>query len=266
MRWLDTQASGGERPSPSEPRLRLAERALGESVATAVAAQNLAVTYKYRGAFDAAEVLLMRALAIGETVDDRRLVAVVCHNLGGLAHARGDPAGGVAWARGAVQIREDLGDDPLALAADRGALAGLLIDLRELDEAERLLTAARTTFVDRLGEGDLEVAIIDGSLAAVALGRGALDDAERHARAALAKKEMRLGLAHPDLVTTLTTLGTIRRQQGACHEAETLNRRALALLGPLVGIGHPLHRTITRNLERAWRELAVRGHPVGSQL
>src|SRR4029079_13323959 len=95
--------------------LERAERQLGESVGTAGIAQNLAVTYKYTGDFAAAEPLYQRALGIAEAAGEPRLAAVLCHNLGGLAHARGDFAEGVRWARRGIEVRESLGDDPLAL-------------------------------------------------------------------------------------------------------------------------------------------------------
>lgn len=233
-----------------EQALALAEASRGSSVDTAIIAQNLAMTFKYTGRFDEAEQLYRRALAIAEDCDERQLVATICHNLGGLAHARGDHAGGIPWARRSVREREPL-DDPVGLAADRGALAGLLIDAGQLDEARQLLDAACHVFVERLGEDHHEVAVVDGNLAAVALARDDLAAAERHARAALGVKERHLGRDHPELAVTLTTLGTIRRRRGDRREAARLHRRALAVLRPSVVPGHPLLRTVEHNLMTA---------------
>ena len=224
--------------------------ASGESVGTAIAAQNLAVTYKYLGRFDEAEGLYRQALNIAEDAGDRALVASVCHNLGGLFHARGDHATGIPWARRAVEVRATL-DDPLGLAADQGALAGMLLDAGEVDEAAALLTHARATFVALLGPDDYEVGVVDGNLAVCALERGDLDEAERRARSALQLKTAALGPAHPGLAVTLTALGTIRRRQGAADEAAQLHRLALELLRPAVEPEHPLLRTIEDNLDRA---------------
>lgn len=229
--------------------LELVSGALGEGLETAIVAQNLAVTYKYLGRFDDAERLYRRALTIAEHGGDDRVVAAICHNLGGLAHARGEPEGGVPWARRSVRIRETLGDDAVALAADRGALAGLLVDCNDLDEAAELLHAAGRTF-DEHGD-EFEMAIVDGNLAAVALRRGALDDADAFARAALAGKEAALGSSSPELAVTLTTLGTVCRQRGAPEEAVRLHQRALALLERIVEADHPLLRTIHDNLTAA---------------
>jgi len=236
--------------------LELADQVLGgESVVNAIAAQNLAVTYKYIGGFVDAEALLSRALAIAEALDDGHLIATICHNLGGLAHARGDHSVGAAWARRGVDTRERMDDDPLALAGDRGALAGLLIELGAIDDARQLLEAARDTFVELLGDDHIEAAMVDGNLAAIALRRGQLIEAERLARAALAAKQATLGAESPELASTLTTLGVIRRRRGASDEAARLHRQALAVLRPCVDCDHPLLGTIERNLQRA--ELAA---------
>ena len=155
--------------SAHERALELVDAKGGQGVEIAVVAQNLAVAYKYTGRFDDAARLYDRALAIAEAAGDDRLVATICHNLGGLAHARGDAALGVPWARRSITVRAPFGD-PMALAADRGALAGLLIDLGDLDEAADNLHTARETF-EAHGE-DLEVAIVDGNLATGRAGMG----------------------------------------------------------------------------------------------
>lgn len=219
---------------------------------SAVLAQNRAVTLKSVGRFDEADRLYRWALEIAEACGHRELVASVCHNLGGLAHARGDHATGIPWARRAVRERESLGD-PIGLAADRGALAGLLIDAGQLDEARLLLGAAREVFVEHLGEDHHEVAVVDGNLATIALAHDDLGAAEHKARTALRVKERHLGLGHPELAVTLTTLGTIRRRRGDHREAAQLHQRALAVLRPAVDPTHPLLRTIEHNLLEATR-------------
>ena len=233
-----------------ERALVLAEAHDEASLVTAVIAQNLAMTFKYTGRFEEAEPLYRRALVIAERQGEQRLVAVICHNLGGLAHARGDHAAGIPWARRSVRERESL-DNPVGLAADRGALAGLLIDAGDLVEARELLNDARRVFVEHLGDDHHEVAVVDGNLAAVALATDDLAAAERHARSALRVKEHLLGSEHPELAVTLTTLGSIRRRRGDHREAARLHRRALAVLRPAVDPAHPLLRTIQDNLEVA---------------
>lgn len=232
--------------------LALAGAVLGDSLALAVVAQNLAVTLKYTGDFATAETLLLRALGIAEAHAAEAVVATVCHNLGGLNHARGALAQGARWARRGMAIRERLAEnDPVPLALDRGALASLLLELGDLGEAERLLRAARADLVGAFGGDHLEVAIVDGNLAAVALRRGDLAEAEQLARAAIASKRRTLGPDHPSLAPTLVTLATIRRRQEAHREAAALFDEAARVLGPSVQPEHPLLLTIERNRKAA---------------
>lgn len=221
-----------------------------DSIDTAIVAHSLAVAFTYTGRFDSAETLYHRALAIAEARRDRQLVAAVCHDLGGLAHARGDHAAGVAWARRSVAEREAL-DDPIGLAVDRGALGALLLGAGDLEEAGRLLHAARETLAAHLGDRHQDVAVVDDNLAVLALAEGDLSAAERRARSALAVKEDNLGADHPELAVTLTTLGSIRRERGDRRESARLHRRALAVLRPAVELHHPLLRTIQENLAAA---------------
>jgi tetratricopeptide (TPR) repeat protein len=229
--------------------LALADAILGDSLAFAAVAQNLAVTYKYTGDFAAAEALYLRALRIAEAHGAHVVVAVICHNLGGLAHARGEYAVGIEWARRGLALRERNAPDAVAVAADRGALAALLLEVGEVDEADRLLRAARDTFVAVLGAQHLEVAIVEGNLAAISLRRGHLLEAERLARAAVDSKQAALGSDHPTLAPTLITLGTIRRRQGQSDAALALWNEAVRILRPSVQPDHPLLRTIERPTE-----------------
>lgn len=233
-----------------ERALELADGTDADSPLAAVVAQDLAVVHKYTGRFDAAAAHYRRALATAERTGDRGLEAVVCHNLGGLAHARGDHEAGIPWARRAVAVRRTL-EDPVGLATDQGALAGLLVEAGELTEAAELLHEARATFVEVHGDGHHEVAVVDGNLATIALERGDLAEAEQRAAAALRVKERVLGPDHPELAVTLTTLGTIRRRRGHHDDAARLHRRAHAVLRPAVEPGHPLLRTIEANLRTA---------------
>lgn len=244
-RWAEAEAAQRE-------ALALADRVFGPGSRKAAAvAHNLAVTYKYTGRFDEAEALYQRALAAATDAGDTAFLAVICHNIGGLAHARGAPAHGEPWARRAVELREAGGDDPLALAADRGALAAVLIGLGRHEEAEQLLEQAAHTFTAMLGPDHHEVGVVAGNLAALALARGELDVAEVHARRALAIKAAALGSANPELAPTLTTLGTIRRRRGDQAEAVALHRRALDLLESAVEPSHPLLATVRANLATA---------------
>jgi GT2 family glycosyltransferase/Tfp pilus assembly protein PilF len=244
--WTEAEATGRQ-------ALELAEQATGPgSRTTADAANRLAMVCKYTGRFDDAEKLYRRALAVAEAQGDADFLASICHNLGGLAHARGAYAEGEPWARRAVRIREDAEvGEVVTLAKDRGALAAILVGLGKHEEAGDLLRRCRDDFGAALGFDHYEVGVAEGNLAALALALGELVAAEQHARRALAIKHAALGEAHPELATTLTTLGVVRRRAGDRAEAEALHRRALAVLEPAVDRTHPLLRTIRRNLASA---------------
>jgi hypothetical protein len=66
------------------------------------------VLYKYTGCFREALRLYRRALTIAVKVlgPEHPEVATLCHNLGGLEHARGRYARGEPFARRSVAIRE----------------------------------------------------------------------------------------------------------------------------------------------------------------
>lgn len=244
-RWSQSQAAHRQ-------AYALARAEFGaDSEQAAAAGHNLAVTLKYTGGFTEADRLYRAALDVATATGNDAFAAVICHNLGGLAHARRTPAEGVPWARQGLRLREKCDPNPLAVAADQGALAALLISAGEYDEAEHLLTRCRAAFVELLGPDHYEVAVVDGNLAALALARDNLDAAQTHAQHALAGKHATLGPTHPYLAPTLTTLGTIRRRLGSHADAIALHQRAFDVLAPQVTPDHPLLATIRANLQIA---------------
>ena len=89
--------------------LVVAEESLGDSDPDVVTALNaLGILHKYTGRFDEADAFYERAIRLAERVnpDDQSLLATLFHNIGGLAHARGDHAAGEAPARRSVELRE----------------------------------------------------------------------------------------------------------------------------------------------------------------
>ena len=166
--------------------------------------------------------------------------AALHHNLGGLAHSRGEAAAGLWHARRAVQIRRAaLGDDHPDVAADQGAYAAILQDLGRLEEAEQMLREAQGTFTRAYGPGHLEVGIARTSLGAVLHQAGRLDEAEAEYRAGLAIRERQSGAGHPELAATLVNLGSVLAQRGETGQARRLYLRALRLLDGQVSQAHP---------------------------
>jgi tetratricopeptide (TPR) repeat protein len=202
----------------------------------------LGLVARYTGAFDVAADCYARALEIVEdTLGPTHVQAAsLHHNLGGLAHARGDAAAGEWHARRAIELRAAaLGPEHPEVAADKGAWAAILQRLGRLDEAERLLRETIETFVRAFGADHLEVGIACTSLGAVLHQAGRLQEAEEQYRAGLAIREQRTGAEHPELAATLINLGSLLAQRGQRDQARALYRRALGLLNASVDNAHP---------------------------
>ncbi len=139
------------------------ERVLGpDSRELAVLLNECGILGKYLGRFAEAERHYRRALAIyarhGEVASAS--VAAILHNLGGLAHERGDHQTAYGYARRGLEVREALAEpDPLALAQDRAAFAAVLVDLHRYDEAETLLADALATYESWYGPSHYEVGV-----------------------------------------------------------------------------------------------------------
>lgn len=104
------------------------EDVTAELVAALIA---LATRCREAGRFDECEAALTRAVVLVETGDDPDPIALadLFADLARLERARGRPAAGIAWARGAVATREAvLGPGHPDLAGD----LGVLDDLRRL--------------------------------------------------------------------------------------------------------------------------------------
>src|SRR5262249_10114281 len=90
---------------------------------------DLGMTYKDAGRFDDAADGCGRVRAILEGLDeaDPDDLASLFHNLGGLAHARGDHAAAESLARRAVELRTAaVGPSDVSTLLDRSALAAIL--------------------------------------------------------------------------------------------------------------------------------------------
>ncbi|HEX2657087.1 MAG TPA: tetratricopeptide repeat protein [Polyangia bacterium] len=231
--------------------LALAEARLpADDLLTAEALNSLAVVHKFQGRYADAEALYRRALAIVDRAGDDRDRAMLLHNLGGLAHARGDHAAGEPLARQSVELRERLlGADHPTTAADRAAWAALLEGVGRLAEAERAYADALAVFERRLGAHSLEVASTLTGLAGVQRARGAAGDAERAYRRALAIREARLPAEHFDLGITLNNLAMVLLDRGAEDEAAPLLRRAHAVFTAALGPQHPHTGAVASTLD-----------------
>jgi tetratricopeptide (TPR) repeat protein len=221
------------------------------SLDEATVANDLAVTLKFVGKLDEAECLYGRSLAIleRELGPDHPDLATLFHNLGGLAHARGDYAAAEPPARRSVELRRKaFGDDHPAVAADVAALAAVLDALCLDAEAEQLFRDSIAVFERSFGPTHYEVAFNRGQLAALLFRTGRLGEAEELYRRALADLEELLGSDHPDLAPPLNNLAVLLAARGDRGAAVALHRRALAILESSVEPDHPTLLACRENL------------------
>src|ERR1700683_461678 len=119
-----------------------AATAFGEASPAVVSAANaLGVVYKYAADFDAAEKAYRRAMAAadGQGDPDPLILAGLLHNMGGLAHARGDAMGGIPLAERGVALRTGvLGAGHSEVACDWNALGALYHRAGRLDDAAQI--------------------------------------------------------------------------------------------------------------------------------
>jgi tetratricopeptide (TPR) repeat protein len=234
-----------------------ASAALGETSLTVVSAANaLGVAYKYASDFDAAEAAYRRAwTAAGGLADpDPLLEAVLLHNLGGLAYARGDAASGIPLAeRGAGLRAEALGDDHPDVARDLNALGALYHLAGRPGEADHAYRRALAVFEDWYGPGHFEVAMTCANLAVLHGDQGDFAQAEALNRRCLQIFEAVLGPQDAEVGLTLLNLATAVAGQGREAEAAALTTRATAILAARLPPDHPHLVAAIEALQRCGR-------------
>jgi tetratricopeptide (TPR) repeat protein len=220
-----------------------AEDVLGADAVDLVAALNeLGMVGKYAGTFAEADQVYHRALRIcgAHGIVDGPNGAAILHNLGGLAHARGDARSAEAWAREGIAIRSRLPHaDPAGLLRDRAALAAILIDLGQLDEARAILADVLRLGLAAASSHDREVAVALHNLGSAQFREGRFAEAAGTLRRAYDIKRALLGRRHPDLAITLYNLARCQLQLGRHMSARHNLRRAARLLTGVVPDNHP---------------------------
>ena len=220
-----------------------ASAALGEaSLAVVSAANALGMVYKYAADFDAAQTAYRRAAdaLAGMPDPDPLLEAGLLHNLGGLAHSRGDAATGIPLAQRGAELRaEVLGAGHPDVARDLNALGALYHLAGRYDDAARAYGQALTVFEDSYGPGHFEVAMTCANLAVLHGDQGDFARAESVGRRAL---EILVAIRGPDdaeVGLTLLNLAAAVAGQGKTAEAAELATRASAILSDRLPPGHP---------------------------
>lgn len=255
LTWASLQRCAGELAG-AERACRRALRRVETSrlpdggSATVEVLNELGVLHKLQGRFDEAEAVYRQAFELLEASGDADGddAATLLHNLGGLAHARGDFATGEPLARRSVEQREQLfGRAHPVTAADRAAWAALLEGVGRLDDAESAYREALAVFETRLGSTSLEVAATLTGLGGIRRARGAVEAAEHDYRRALAIRNAKLGPCHVDVALTLNDLALVLVEREPA-EALATARRALAIFEAVLGPSHPHTRTVAANV------------------
>jgi tetratricopeptide (TPR) repeat protein len=228
--------------------LELCEATMGADGAEAASLHNmLGIVGKFTGAFDEAAEHYARALEIYERLEAApAVIATLHHNLGGLAHSRGDLETAERETRRALELRTaSHGPTHPDTAGDRGQLGGVLSELGRHAEAERELRRTAQDFAAAFGPDHFEVAIAHTSLGAALHRVGRLDEADAAYREGLAARERTQGAEHPMLAPTLLNLSALCQERGDRDAARAFAVRAAAVLDGAVTADHP-HRLAAR--------------------
>lgn len=202
------------------------------------ALNNLAVLYKYTGDFERAAALYARALRCAEPASLE--AATVHHNLGGLAHARGQFAEGEADAWRAWEIRcAALGPEHPETLADWCAYAALLDGLGRLEESEPIYRHSISVFERIFGPCHPQIAGNLNNLAVLRWRRGDLCEAEQLYRRAIAIKGQCLGAEHPEHALTLYNYACLLSATGRNAMARRHLDQALPVLEKRLAATHP---------------------------
>jgi tetratricopeptide (TPR) repeat protein len=230
----------------------------GESSLPVVSAANaLGVVYKYAGDFGTAEASYRRALAALDrlTGTDPVFEAGLLHNLGGLAHSRGEPDAGILHAERGVAVRvAALGERHPDVARDLNALGALYHQAGRLAEAEQAYRQALAVFEDAYGTDHFEVGMTCANLAVLHSDHADHASAEALGRRALNILESVLGPNDAEVGLTLLNLVTAAAGQDRPEEAAALATNAAAILQARLPDGHPHGLAASATLETCGRE------------
>ena len=190
----------------------------------AVLSHQLGMTARARGQLDDAEDWYRKSLAIEEELGDRPGMAGSYHQLGTTAQARGQLDDAEDWYRKSLAIKEELGNRP-GMASSYHQLGSTAQARGQLDDAEDWYRKS-LVISEELGDRP-GMATTYHQLGSTAQDRGQLDEAEDWYRKSLAIKE-EVG-NRPGMATTYHQLGTTAQDRGQLDDAEDWYRKSLAI-------------------------------------
>jgi len=239
--------------------LDAASDAFGESSPAVVSAANaLGVVYKFAADLGAADAAYERALAAagGMACADPLTQASLLHNLGGLAHSRGDAQAGIPLAERGLALRAGaLGTRHPDVARDNNALGALYHLAGRYRDADIAYRQALAVFESSYGPDHFEVAMTCANLAVLCADQERFAAAESLGRRALRIFEAVLGPGDAETGLTVLNLATAVAGLGRRAEAASLATRAEATLAARLPAGHP-HLAVARASREALTYLA----------
>jgi tetratricopeptide (TPR) repeat protein len=190
--------------SAAERRLRaaLAGDVARSARAVLVLVNALGVAYKFAGRLDDAQRCYDQVYELLRSSPEtcEADLAVLFHNLAGLAHARGDVVNGIVWARRGIEIRATLPfDAEVDLARDYAGLGALQHRAGRLHDAESSYARAESVLANRLGPEHYETGVVLANRASLAADRGDAGAARELGRRAFAVLSAALGRDHPEV-------------------------------------------------------------------
>ena len=209
----------------------------------------LAAVHTLRGAYDEAQRLFARALAVREAElgPDHPRVAGVLVNLAAVHRARGERAEARAL------LERALASEERVFGADSPLVAGVLVNLAALrreeaayDEAQALLERALPIQEAALGPEHPELGATLGNLGSLLLDRGESARATPVLARSLEVQRQALGPDHPDVAVALYNLALVHGRLGEHAEAVALHEQALAIREAALG---PDSREVLASLE-----------------
>ena len=200
------------------------------------------VTAKHTGRFDdaAAHYARLRAVLDVEPVADEQGLAVLLHNLGGLAHSRGQFAEGLAYAQRGLKLRIGVvGEHHPDVARDLNAIGALLHDAGDPQAAEAVYRRALHIFENTLGIDHYEVGMACANLAVtIAAARDAA--AARHFyERGLRILQSALSGTHPDVALVQHNLAALMAGLGDFDAADMLLAQAEMAMTASLAAEHP---------------------------
>lgn len=211
------------------------------------ALNELGMACKYSGRFAGGRTAYQEALRLAESCGaGPSVLADLLHNVAGLAHAAGDAEAAREIAVLGTRLRGRTRHNPVSVVQDDAALAAILIDLGEIDDAERAL---RLAIDSPDGQEPLEQAVTLANLGTVQYRRGDFPAAVASFRRALDIKIGLLGAKSVEVGVTMLNLGVAYVRMSLVDEAGTVLHQAENALASGVVETSPALRACRRYLE-----------------